>query len=288
MQTQGIQWFPGHMTKTRRQISENLSSVDAVLELLDARVPFSSKNPEIYRLCSQKPILTVMNKGGLADKAMSKRWVESYTAAGLSCVAIDTISGEGFHTLVPAIRKLLELKLRSYSERGMSGRKIKLMVLGVPNVGKSTLINKLAGERKAKAEDRPGVTRAKQWVTCDHGIDLLDMPGVLWPKFDNRLVGDHLAITGAISDQVFDIIEIAAVLCERLTAMYPALLCERYKLDSSILQLNSHDLLEAIGRKRGFLLRGGVVDLERTAVILVDEFRGGKIGRISIETPEML
>ena len=279
-----IQWFPGHMAKTRRLITENLSQVDAVLELLDARIPTGSKNPEILRLCQHKPILTLLNKSGLADPARTREWVKNYADSGQTSLAIDCITGEGMKNLLPTVKELLDTKIQSYTSKGMYGRKLKLMVLGVPNVGKSTLINRLAGRKRAKAEDRPGVTRDKQWVVVNDQFDLMDMPGVLWPKFEDEVVGENLAITGSIRDQILDIEHIATLLCRRLIEDYPALLCERYKLEAEeIANLPDYEVLEAIGRKRGFLLRGGVVDLERTSVILLDEFRGGIIGRITLE-----
>ncbi|MCL2212288.1 MAG: ribosome biogenesis GTPase YlqF [Oscillospiraceae bacterium] len=272
------------MAKTRRLISENLSQVDAVLELLDARIPNGSKNPEILRLCQHKPILTLLNKSGLADPNATREWIKHYADRGHASLAIDCISGEGMKNLLPTVRELLGEKIQSYANKGMHGRKLKLMVVGVPNVGKSTLINRLAGRKRAKVEDRPGVTRDKQWVIVSDQFDLMDMPGVLWPKFEDEAVGENLAITGSIRDQILDIEHIATLLCRRLQERYPALLCERYKItEEEVAQLPDYDLLEAIGRKRGFLLRGGVVDTERTSVILLDEFRGGLIGRITLE-----
>ena len=285
MPSQIIQWFPGHMAKTRRMITENLKNVDAVIELLDARIPYSSRNPEISRLCDGKPTVVLLNKASLADPKITKKWAEKLTDENTVCIETDCVSGKGLSQIAPAIKKLCADKVERYEQKGMGGRAIKAMVVGIPNVGKSSLINKLCGNKKAKVENRPGVTLDKQWVTTDIGILLLDMPGVLWPKFDDPKVGENLAITGAIKDDILDIESIATVLCGRLRAMYPALLCERYKL--SMLpeadEVDDYDLLSLIGRKRGFLISGGEVNTERTANMLIDEFRAAKIGAISLD-----
>lgn len=280
-----IQWFPGHMAKTRRLITENLKNVDAVIELLDARIPYSSRNPEIARLCAGKPSIVLLNKASLADPAITKKWAESISNENTICIETDCISGKGLSQIAPAIRKLCAEKVERYDQKGMSGRAIKAMVVGIPNVGKSSLINKLCGNKKAKVENRPGVTLDKQWVTTDIGVLLLDMPGVLWPKFDDPKVGENLAITGAIKDDILDIETIATVLCGRLRASYPALLCERYKISDlpSPDEMDDYDLLNLIGRKRGFLVSGGEVNTERTANMLIDEFRAAKIGAISLD-----
>lgn len=282
-----IQWFPGHMAKTRRLMAECLPLVDAVIQILDARIPYSSQNPEIFKICGSKPILTVLNKSALADPASNKRWRDYYEKYG-ECILLDCKTGEGLKNVSPALRRLLADKLKRYESKGMVGRRIRTMVVGIPNVGKSTLINRLAGAKKAKAEDRPGVTTDKQWVWAQDGLDLLDMPGVLWPKFDDQTVGENLAMTGAIKDQILDTEKIAMTLATRLREKYPALLASRYKLDGvpDWKDLPPYDLFERIGRKRGFLISGGEIDTERTAAILLDEFRGGKIGRITLEEPE--
>jgi len=285
MPSQTIQWFPGHMAKTRRLISENLKNVDLIIEILDARIPYSSRNPEITRLTEGKPKMILLNKASLADPAQSEKWLRKYSEDGSECILTDCISAGGINKIPPAIQKLMEEKLQRYSDKGMTGRKLKAMVLGIPNVGKSSLINKISGNKKAKVEDRPGVTLNKQWVSTTLGIDLLDMPGVLWPKFEDETVGENLAITGAIKDAVVDIEELACILCSRLRELYPNELATRYKLGdmSQYDDLDAWELLQAIGRKRGFLISGGEVNTERTSIILLDEFRAGTIGRITLD-----
>ena len=286
MQTKPIQWFPGHMAKTRRLITECLADVDLVIELLDARIPLSSKNPEIMKLIGTKPKLTLLTKASLADPAVSSAWVASYEKNENSALLIDSVTGDGIDKLMPAVRHILSEKLERYEAKGMTGRRLSAMIVGIPNVGKSSLINRLAGGKRAKVEDRPGVTMTKQWVTTSIGLSLLDMPGVLWPKFSDETVGQNLALTGAIKDQILDIEAIAMTLCERLSIVAPDLFYSRYKLDPSACEgLDGYDLLHMVGRKRGFLLSGGVVNERRTAEMLLDEFRGAKIGRISLEKP---
>ena len=289
-QQKNIQWFPGHMAKTRRLIAENLKNVDAVIELLDARIPHSSRNPEIQRLCADKPTLILLNKASLADPAATRAFAAHYENQHTRCLETDCISGHGISQIAPALRELCREKLQRYEEKGMSGRSIKVMVVGIPNVGKSSLINRICGNKKAKVENRPGVTLDKQWVATNIGILLMDMPGVLWPKFEDVTVGENLAITGAIKDDVLDIESIAMTLCGRLRTLYPALLCERYKLSSvpSEEEMDNYNLLMHIGRKRGFLISGGEVDTERCANMLIDEFRAAKIGRITLDSVEGL
>ena len=285
MPSQIIQWFPGHMAKTRRLITENLKNVDAVIELLDARIPYSSRNPEIIRLCAGKPSIVLLNKASLADPSVTKKWAESMSNENTVCIETDCISGKGLSQIAPAIKKLCADKIEKYDQKGMNGRAVKAMVVGILDVGKSSLINKLCGNKKAKVENRPGVTLDKQWVTTDIGILLLDMPGVLWPKFDDPRVGENLAITGAIKDDILDIETIATALCGRLRDTYPSLLCERYKLSELPTrdEMDDYNLLNLIGRKRGFLISGGEVNTERTANMLIDEFRAAKIGSISLD-----
>lgn len=285
MPSQIIQWFPGHMAKTRRLITENLKNVDAIIELLDARIPYSSRNPEIKKLCGSKPTIVLLNKSSLADPAVTREFEKKYTDENTVCIETDCLSGVGLSKIAGAIRELCADKLSRYEEKGMSGRSLKAMVVGIPNVGKSSLINKICGNKKAKVENRPGVTLDKQWVATNIGIMLLDMPGVLWPKFEDQFVGENLAITGAIKDDILDIESIAMALCGKLRNLYPQLLCQRYKLTEipSEEEVDNYDLMCLIGKKRGFLVSGGEVDTERTANMLIDEFRSSKIGRISLD-----
>ena len=289
MPSQAIQWFPGHMAKTRRLISENLKNADAVIEILDARIPYSSRNPEIIKLCAGKPSVLLLNKASLSDPRLTEYWINKYTNENTVCIQTDCISGNGISKIAPALKELCREKLERYEQKGMHGRPIKAMVVGIPNVGKSSLINKLCGTKKAKVENRPGVTLDKQWVSTSIGIQLLDMPGVLWPKFDDHIIGENLAITGAIKDDVLDIESIATVLCGRLRRRYPELLMQRYKLEvvPSEDEMTDYELLNFIGRKRGFLVSGGDINTERTANMLIDEFRAAKIGRISLDFGEV-
>ena len=286
MPSKQIQWFPGHMAKTRRLISENLKNVDIIIEILDARIPRSSKNPEISTWTKGKPTLTLLNKASLADPAITAKWVWWYKKNGADALPIDCITGEGLSKIGPQVREILADKINRFQEKGMTGRKLRAMIVGIPNVGKSSLVNKLCGQKKARVEDRPGVTLNKQWVTTTAGFDLLDMPGVLWPKFEARLTGENLAATGAIKDAILDTDELGMILSARLLSLYSDKFCTRYKLDyEQVCQLDSYELLEEIGRKRGFLISGGEINLERTALTVLDEFRGVKIGRISLESP---
>lgn len=286
MPTDIIQWFPGHMAKTRRLIGENLKNVDVVIELLDARIPRSSRNPEIMKLVAGKPLITLLNKASLADPAETEKWVRYYTGEGQLCLPFDCITKKGADKLLAAVREVMADKLARYRDKGMAGRRLRAMVVGIPNVGKSSLINLLGGTKKAKVENRPGVTVAPQWVTTKEGLDLMDMPGVLWPRFDDRITGENLALTGAIKDDVVQIETIAVALCHRLRVRYPDLLTSRYKLSPEQLseEISDYDLFLSIGRKRGFLVSGGEIDEERTANMLLDEFRAAKIGRITLDT----
>ena len=286
MATNPIQWFPGHMAKTKRMMRECLSEVDIIIELLDARIPYSSKNPEIDSLINGKPKVTVFTKSTLADPNKTQRWVEEYKRRGERVVVIDSTTGTGIDALADAVREVMAEKLERYHLKGMDGRKLKAMIVGIPNVGKSSLINRIAGNKKARVEDRPGVTVDKQWVPTKIGFDLLDMPGVLWPKFEDQTVGENLAMTGAIRDQILDTEEIAMILCARLMRVAPEQFMTRYKLTEEETDgLDSYDLFELVGRKRGFLISGGEVNHKRCADMLLDEFRGGKIGRITLEIP---
>ena len=288
MPSDNIQWFPGHMAKTRRLITENLNQVDVVIELRDARIPYSSKNPEIARLCASKPILTIMNKSSLADPVANEKGAKYAKENGLSFLFTDCITSQGISSITPALKELLAEKLQRYEDKGMSGRAIKAMIVGIPNVGKSSLINRLCKSKKAKVENRPGVTLTKQWVPTSIGIDLMDMPGVLWPKFEDKKVGENLAITGAIRDKVLNLDEISLFLLDRLSKRYPELLAKRYNIKDveQVKELTPFELFELIGKKRGMLISGGEVDYDRVAIMLMDEFRGAKIGRITLELPE--
>lgn len=294
MPSQTIQWFPGHMAKTRRLITENLSQVDIVIELLDARIPKSSKNPELDRLVEAKPRLILLTKASLADPAATRRWGAYYAelAAGknvpCAALAVDVITGEGVREIAPTIRRVLADKLERYASRGMEGRKLRAMLVGIPNVGKSSLINRLSGGKRTKVEDRPGVTRTKQWVSTNIGIELLDMPGVLWPKFEDNTIGQNLAFTGAIKDDILDTEELASALCSRLYRIAPELFCTRYKLDAaSLAECTPYELLCTVAKKRGFLVSGGEPNTERAAAVVLDEFREAMIGRITLELPEL-
>ena len=281
-----IQWFPGHMAKTKRVIQECLPQVDIIIELLDARIPYSSRNPEIEKITEGKPRLTLLTKATLANPEISKRWLNYFRSQGTRAVLIDSVNNTGIAEMTEAVKDVLKEKIAKYKERGMEGRRLKAMIVGIPNVGKSSLINRLAGAKKAKVEDRPGVTLAKQWIPTSIGLDLLDMPGVLWPKFEDEKVGQNLAITGAIRDQIIDIEEISMILCQRLSEVAPAEFAARYKLtDEEVIALDGYELFNLVGKKRGFLVSGGEVNAERTATMLLDEFRGAKIGRISLEVP---
>ena len=266
-------------------ITENLKNVDVVIELLDARIPQSSQNPEIIKLKENKPSLIILNKASLADPAENKRWVEYYSTENTQCILVDCLSGEGLNKILPAIKVLLKDKIERYESKGMTGRRLFAMVLGIPNVGKSTLINKLSGSKKAKVENRPGVTRDKQWVSTGIGVDLLDMPGILWPKFEDRTVGENLALTGAIKDDIMDIESLAMVYCNRMKKLYPEMLAARYKLGdvSTFADMGDYELLCLIGKKRGFLISGGEINTERTADMLIDELRAAKLGRITLD-----
>lgn len=284
MPSELIQWFPGHMAKTRRMMKEMLPQIDLIIELLDARIPSSSKNPELDRLIGNKPVLTLLAKSSLADSAASDKWKNYYAENGQTCLFIDSTTGYGISSIQSVVREVMAEKLKRYENKGMSGKSIRIMIAGIPNVGKSSLINRLSGGKRARVEDRPGVTRDKQWISTGIGLELLDTPGVLWPKFEDQTVGENLAVTGAIRGEILDTERIAVILCERLRDRYPEMLSARYKL-GDVSELAGWEIFELVGRKRGFLVSGGEIDTERTAVMLLDEFRGGKIGRITLELP---
>lgn len=280
-----IQWFPGHMAKTRRLIGECLGEVDIILEILDARIPVSSKNPEIDRLVLDKPVLTLLNKATLADPVLTDKWLAAYAKQKRRVLAIDCITGNGLKKIKPTVEDILWEKLERYKQKGIF-KPLRAMVVGIPNVGKSSLINRLCGEKKAAVENRPGVTVRKQWVKTSDGLELLDMPGVLWPKFEDRFVGENLALTGAIKDAVLQNEEMACVLCARLCEAAPAAFAERFSLTEDALKLEPYDLFLHIGKKKGWVMSGGVVDERRCASMLLDAYRTGKIGRITLEKPE--
>ncbi len=280
-----IQWYPGHMTKTRRMIQAQLGSMDAVCEILDARIPRSSQNPDIQELTREKPKLVVLSRVDLADPEGTRRWGAYFRAQGFGVLEVNAKAGQGTGRFPAAVRELLSEKLAAYAAKGQAGRTIRVMVLGIPNVGKSTFINRVSGRKTAKAEDRPGVTRSKQWIPVDRTLELLDTPGMLWPKFDDPQAGLHLACTGAVKDEVLDQEELSCHLLELLARQYPAALQDRYKVSCGPGD-TGYALLEQAGRRRGFLVRGGEVDTGRMARILLDEFRSGKLGRFTLELPE--
>ncbi|MBR6717350.1 MAG: ribosome biogenesis GTPase YlqF [Oscillospiraceae bacterium] len=279
-----IQWFPGHMAKTRRMIAKSLPLVDAAAELLDARLPMSSRNPELNRLTGKKPRLIILNKADMADPAVTQQWMQYYKKQGFAVITADSKSGKGVKQFAPALRELLKEQLEKYAAKGMKGRPIRVMILGIPNVGKSSLINRLAGGKRAKAEDRAGVTRTQQWIKTTDGVELLDTPGVLWPKLDDQDVAVRLAMTGAVRDDILDKEALAARLMTLLHAEYPQALEQRYKIPPE-LETEGFAYLELMAKNRGMLLSGGVPNTERAAITLLDEFRGTKLGRISLEKP---
>ena len=279
-----IQWYPGHMTKTRRQIEADLKQVDAVCEIVDARIPMSSRNPDIDAICGSKPRIIVLNRMDLADPNATQKWSAYFKSKGMAVIATDCKSRKGIADFTPAARIACAEKLERDAKRGMN-RPLRVMVVGIPNVGKSTLINQISGRKGAKAENRPGVTRGKQWVTVDSGLQLLDTPGILWPKFEDPEVGMMLAYTGAVKEGVIDIEELACRLMELLNKYYPQTLLERYKVEAPE-GTPGWELVEMAGRKRGYLVSGGEVNTERMSKMLLDEFRGGKLGKFTLEMPE--
>ena len=279
-----IQWYPGHMTKTRRQMEVDLKQVDAVCEIVDARIPMSSKNPDIDTICGGKPRIVVLNRMDLADPEATKRWEAYFRSKGFATLATDCKTKKGLGSFQGAVRGVLKEKLERNAQRGMN-RPLRVMIVGIPNVGKSTLINQISGRKGAKAENRPGVTRGKQWVTVESSLLLLDTPGILWPKFEDPNVGLMLAYTGAVKEGVIDIEELACRLIRLLWERYPQALKERYGIDAQA-DTPGYELLELAGRKRGYLISGGEVNLERMAKMLLDEYRSGKLGRFTLEEPE--
>jgi len=281
-----IQWYPGHMTKTRRQMEADLKNVDAVCELVDARIPISSRNPDIDDICGSKPRIIILNRMDLADPEATKRWMDYFRSKGYAAVATDCKSRKGINSFEPAVRSVLKEKIQRNAAKGMN-KPLRIMIVGIPNVGKSTLINQISGRKGAKAENRPGVTRGKQWVTVNSSLLLLDTPGILWPKFEDPNVGMMLAYTGAVKENVIDTEELACKLFELLWKYYPETVKERYKIDVEP-NTPGYELLEAAGRKRGFLMARGEINTERMAKVLLDEYRAGKLGRLTLEEPEEL
>lgn len=286
-QLQTIQWFPGHMAKTKRQIEKSLPFVDAVAEIIDARIPVSSRNPDLSSIISNKPRIVLLNKCDMADPACTKAWLSRFEKEGTTALAVDCRSGSGLRDFLPAVEKMLHDVRERRIAKGMIGGTLRVMTVGIPNVGKSSFINRMAGgNKKAKVADKPGVTRGNQWFSIGKNVELLDTPGVLWPKFDDQRVGEVLAFTGAVKDEVMDLELLAVQLLGVLVLRCPTLLRERYRLDEQKLMLPSYELLEQIARKRGMLLSGGVCDTQRCSAMILDEFRGAKIGRITLETVE--
>jgi ribosome biogenesis GTPase A len=280
-----IQWFPGHMTKAQRMIEDNIKLVDAVCEIIDARIPSASRNPDIDKLAAGKPRLVILNRVDLADPAITKRWRAYFEKRGVSVIETDAKSGKGINGFVPAVRKLLAEKISEYEAKGQVGRPLRVMILGIPNVGKSTFINKVAGRKAAIAGDKPGVTRGRQWINIDKSLDLLDTPGILWPKFDSQEIGELLAVTNAIKADVIDKETLAANFMLRLRNIYPQAITERYKFEPDP-DANGFELLEEAAKKRGFLISRGEYDIERMANTVLTEYHDGKLGRLTLELPD--
>lgn len=284
---QTIQWFPGHMTKTKRQIQASLKLVDAVAEILDARIPLSSKNPDLQKLIQNKPKVVLLNKCDMANQTATSRWIDYYASQGITAIAVDCKSGKGLNKFAPAVNNVLAERRERLKAKGMVNPMLRIMIVGIPNVGKSSFINRVAKQNRAKVEDRPGVTRGNQWYSIAKNIEMLDTPGVLWPKFDDKIVGERLAFTGAVKDQILDTELLAVRLLDFLRSLKPADFIVRFKLDDVDLDaVDSYELLNIIGKKRGMLISGGEINTERAAIMLLDEFRSGKLGRITLEMPE--
>lgn len=284
---QSIQWFPGHMTKARRQIEKHLKLVDIVIEIADARIPVASRNPVLKSIINNKPKMLLLNKADMADPKETEKWLNSYKERNIKALPIDCKTGKGINNILPAVKEVLAPQIAAWNRKGMVGRPIKIMVVGIPNVGKSSLINKMCkggAAGKAEVQDRPGVTRENRWFTIGKGFELLDTPGVLWPKFEDKAVGEKLAFTGAVKDEIIDIEHLAARFLEEVRVHYPAAVNERYKTEiDNITELQGHEILEKIAVKRGMLLPGGIANTERGAIAVLDEFRAGKLGRITLE-----
>lgn len=283
---QNIQWFPGHMTKTKRQIQSSLKLVDAVAEIIDARIPVSSRNPDLNKLIQNKPRVILLNKCDMANQTATKMWIDHYKKQGITAIAVDCKSGRGLNRFPQAVNEVMSERINRLKAKGMKNPTIRIMIVGIPNVGKSSFINRISKQTRAKVEDRPGVTRGNQWFTISKNLEMLDTPGVLWPKFDDKVVGEHLAFTGAVKDQVIDIELLAVRLLDFLKQLKPADFITRFKLEDEAWEtMDSYDLLHLIGKKRSMLMSGGAVNTERAAIMLVDEFRAAKLGRITVEMP---
>ena len=284
---QTIQWFPGHMTKTKRQIQSSLKLVDAVAEIIDARIPVSSRNPDLAKLVQNKPRVILLNKCDMANQTATKMWIDYFKKQNLVAIPVDGKSGRGLDKFAPAVNTVMSHKIARLKEKGMVNPTIRIMIVGIPNVGKSSFINKMVKKNRAKVEDRPGVTRGNQWYTIAKNLEMLDTPGVLWPKFDDKTVGEHLAFTGAVKDQILDIELLAVRLLDFIKELKPADFITRFKLENEDIEnIDSYELLKMIGKKRGMLVSGGEIDTERAAIMLLDEFRSAKLGRITVEMPQ--
>lgn len=284
---QTIQWFPGHMTKTKRQIQSSLKLVDAVAEIIDARIPVSSRNPDLAKLVQNKPRVILLNKCDMANQTATKMWIDYFKKQNLVAIPVDCKSGRGLDKFAPAVNTVMSHKIARLKEKGMVNPTIRIMIVGIPNVGKSSFINKMVKKNRAKVEDRPGVTRGNQWYTIAKNLEMLDTPGVLWPKFDDKTVGEHLAFTGAVKDQILDIELLAVRLLDFFKELKPADFITRFKLENEDIEnIDSYELLKMIGKKRGMLVSGGEIDTERAAIMLLDEFRSAKLGRITVEMPQ--
>lgn len=284
---QTIQWFPGHMTKTKRQIQSSLKLVDAVAEIIDARIPVSSRNPDLAKLVQNKPRVILLNKCDMANQTATKMWIDYFKKQNLVTIPVDCKSGRGLDKFAPAVNTVMSHKIARLKEKGMVNPTIRIMIVGIPNVGKSSFINKMVKKNRAKVEDRPGVTRGNQWYTIAKNLEMLDTPGVLWPKFDDKTVGEHLAFTGAVKDQILDIELLAVRLLDFIKELKPDDFITRFKLENEDIEnIDSYELLKMIGKKRGMLVSGGEIDTERAAIMLLDEFRSAKLGRITVEMPQ--
>ena len=284
---QTIQWFPGHMTKTKREIQSSLKLVDAVAEIIDARIPVSSRNPDLAKLVQNKPRVILLSKCDMANQTATKMWIDYFKKQNLVAIPVDCKSGRGLDKFAPAVNTVMSHKIARLKEKGMVNPTIRIMIVGIPNVGKSSFINKMVKKNRAKVEDRPGVTRGNQWYTIAKNLEMLDTPGVLWPKFDDKTVGEHLAFTGAVKDQILDIELLAVRILDFIKELKPADFITRFKLENEDIEnIDSYELLKMIGKKRGMLVSGGEIDTERAAIMLLDEFRSAKLGRITVEMPQ--